>query len=426
MRALQNREIESLRQLQRVKWMATGVLVLCLLVMLAARILETHYPALGFVAAFAEAATIGGIADWYAVVALFKRPLNLPIPHTAIVPANQPRIADNLGRFLEDNFLSRDQVGARLRDINFAAEIASWLSDVGRSRHLAKFVAGMLPQALAAVDQRRLLDFAGDRLTTQLAKTDITPLVGNVLQGFTKDGRHQQLLDEVIRALHAFLHDDDTLEVIRHKVQKELPTVLYLFQADNVILRRLVNATTELLGEIKDTPDHPMREEFEEFLHGFLLRMQRSKRFARRVEEIKSHILDRPELGNMADQVWDSLTEFVLQDVAKKDSVLVARLAELLVDIGHNLKSDPDLSDDINSGLVAVLGNVVEAQKGVISDYVADEVRRWDPRQLVSLIEANVGRDLQFIRFNGMLVGGAVGVILYAILKFLLPLLGVA
>ncbi|MEM7441131.1 MAG: DUF445 family protein [Pseudomonadota bacterium] len=392
--------------------------------MIGAKVVEAHYPMMGFVAAFAEAATIGGIADWYAVVALFKRPLNLPIPHTAIVPANQSRIADNLGRFLQDNFMSRDQVRARLGGIHFSQELAKWLSDTEKSQALARFLGNLVPKVLEAIDHREVLAFAGSKAQDQLAKTDITPIVRNLLGGFTKDGRHQRLLDAVLRALHEFLHDDETLEVIRRKVQKELPTVLYVFQADNVILRRLVSATTELLNEIRDSPDHPLRAEFEGFLDDFITRIRDSRGFARRVEEIKSHLLDQPQIADLGDGVWRSLDGSVRADLKRDDSILVARIATMMQDLAVSLREDTDLAAEIDSALVSILSQVVEDQKGAISDYVAEEVRRWDPRQLVALMEANVGRDLQFIRFNGMLVGGGVGVILYVILNFLLPLVG--
>ena len=417
-----NHKVTQIRELQRRKWLATGALVFCFVVMIVAKILEAHYPtyiAIGVVAAFAEAATIGGIADWYAVVALLGRPLKLSLPHTDIVRSNQPRIADNLGRFLEENFLSREQIGARLCEINFVAEIANQLSDLEKSRSTAQFIARVVPQVLEAMPQKRLLAFAGDRLTAQLVKMDIAPLVGYMLKSFTKDGRLQWLLDDGIRMLHKFLHDEETLETIRQKIQKEVPFLLRIFPVDETIRSRLLRAMRELLSEIKDDPDHAFRNKFEEFILDFLDRMRSSENFVRRMDEIKALILARPEFGGMAERAWQSLTEYVLEEVAKEDSVLVAGLAELFVDFCERLKTEEELSADINAGIVTLLSELVEVQKSAISGYVADEVRRWDPDQLVSQIDANVGCDLQFIRLNGMIVGGIVGVILHFVIHFL-------
>ena len=188
MRDLKSEEHEKLARLQRVKMLATLVLLLCFVVLITTKVLELRYPWLGGVAAFAEAATIGGIADWYAVVALFKRPLNLPFPHTAIIATNQHRIADNLGRFIESNFLARAQIEPKLREIDFSSEMANWLSSRERSANLAQFAVRLVPQLLESVDQKGLVTFASDRVTAQLQKTDIAPLVGNAIETLPRMG----------------------------------------------------------------------------------------------------------------------------------------------------------------------------------------------------------------------------------------------
>lgn len=420
MRALEIPESSRLEDLQRIKLLATLVLVSCFVAMVAAKLLEDRYPWLAVVVAFAEAATIGGIADWYAVVALFKRPMNLPFPHTAIIPNNQNRIADNLGRFFETNFLSRDQVDRKLREIDFAGEMANWLAAPDRSRNLARFVARFIPQIIAAIDEKGMIRFANARLSTQLAQTDIAPLVGKVLQSITRDGRHQALLDELLGVLHRFLDDPETLTIIRAKVQKELPVLFNVWRADGLILNRLVGATYSLLDEIKDDPDHPIRAEFETFLADYIRRTRRTKTFAKRVDALKDQILARPELAEIAESIWANMRTSLLDDIASPDSRLVARLADLFIDIGTSLKSEPRLSRDINAGMVLLLRNVIVEQRSNIAAYVADQVRSWDIRQLVTLIEINVGRDLQFIRFNGMIIGGCVGLCLFAIERLLL------
>jgi len=420
MRSLDIQDIEKLRQLNRVKMLATLVLFICFVVMVIAKLLEHHYPAFGVVAAFAEAATIGGIADWYAVVALFKRPMNLPFPHTAIIPNNQPRIADNLGRFIDTNFLARDAVEGKLKEVDFAGEISNWLALRSQSQSLAAFVVKFVPQLLHAVDEKGLVQFASQRVTGQISKTDIAPLLGNVLQTFTKKGRHQKLLDDLIRALHRFLNNEDTLEIIRTKVKRELPVLFNIIGADSVVLARIVRAATELLDEIKDDKDHPLRLEFEHFLISYINRTRRTKGFAKQVEQMKQVILSRPELADAAENMWDGLRDYILKDVHSDDSLLVARLTDMLVEIGTGLADEPDLRRDINNGMVIVISNLVEEQRGGISTYISEQVKAWDMQQLLQLIEVNVGRDLQYIRFNGMIIGGCVGVTLYAIERLLL------
>lgn len=421
MRHLNANDQQKLADLSRIKMLATGVLIACFFLMVAAKLLEHVHPVFSIVAAFAEAATIGGIADWYAVVALFRHPAGIPFPHTAIIPANQPRIGDNLGRFIETNFLAPEPVAQRLEDIDFAAEMAAWLSDRGRSRRLAQFSIRFLPELLATVDEKRIIRFATDRVSAQLAQTDVAPLVGDVLGALTKDGRHQQLLDAVIRALHRFLSDEDTLRVVQAKIAEELPRLFYYFRTDALILERVMGVALDLLTEVEVDPDHPLRAEFELFIKEYVRRTRRSKAFAKQVEGLKQQLLARPEIAITADHIWTNLRGYILDDVARgDDSQLAARLSDLFTDVGESLAHAPGLRRDINAGMVAVVGNLVAAQRGNIALYVADQVKGWDMRQLLTLIEINVGRDLQYIRFNGMLIGGAVGVILYLLERLIL------
>ncbi|MFK7836533.1 MAG: DUF445 domain-containing protein [Sulfitobacter sp.] len=421
MRDLEAQEIVRLAALNRIKMLATLVLLGCFLALIVTKVLEAQFPSLAIVAAFAEAATIGGIADWYAVVAIFKRPLNLPFPHTAIIPNNQHRIADNLGGFIENNFLAKEPVEAKLREIDFAGEMSHWLAAPERAQSLSRFIVRLVPQLLATIDEKGLVRFASERVSGQLARTDIAPLVGDVMTSFTKEGRHQRLLDEVITAMHRFLNNEDTLEVIRGKVQRELPLFFNILQGDRLILNRLVHAATELLDEIKADKEHPLRGEFETFLKDYIRRTKRTKTFAKRVEALKQQLLARKELAQAAESIWENLRRYVLDDVEREDSVLMTRMTDLFVDIGTKLEGEPDLRRDINEGMVTVLSNLVAEQRGNISLYVAEQVKSWDIQQLLTLIEVNVGRDLQYIRFNGMIIGGFVGVLLYLLESLLLP-----
>ena len=206
-------------ELRRVKALATLVLAATLALFVIAKALLPLHPGFGFVAAFAEAATIGGLADWYAVVALFRRPLGLPIPHTAIIQSNQHRIADKLGEFIEEHFLEAAPVEARLRQIDFGSFIADWLRDRKRSADLARFVLRLLPEAVAATETSGLMTFITRRITTQLLAVDLAPLAAGTLRAFVKEGRHAGLLDDILRAVHATLTQPDTLAVIREKIR---------------------------------------------------------------------------------------------------------------------------------------------------------------------------------------------------------------
>ena len=406
-------EAAKLAALRRTKAVATAALALCVAVFLTARAFEEAVPALAYVAAFAEAAAIGGLADWYAVVALFRRPLGLPIPHTAIIPRNKDRIADNLGRFIETNFLAPGPVREKLRQVDFALLVADWLAEPRRAAGLARFTGHLVPRALAAAEGSGLRDFIGKRIGRQLGKVELAPLAADLLASVTADRRHQRLFDEILKVFGGLLRDEDTLAAIRDRVRLELPTLARMFQADAYLVKRLVAAAGTLLAEAEADPDHALRREFDRFAENFIADLRTSPAFAARAERLKRDLLARPELRAMAEDFWNGLNAFVEQDLASSDSLLLAHLADLYVEIGRQLREEPAIRADMNHGFVTALSAFVESQKSGVSTFIAEQVRGWDIVQLTRLVELNIGRDLQYIRFNGMLIGGLAGLVLH-------------
>ncbi|MEI8701364.1 MAG: DUF445 domain-containing protein [Mesorhizobium sp.] len=409
-----------LSALRRTKFVATAALALCVLVFAAAKSFEGHYPWLGFVAAFAEAATIGGLADWYAVVALFRRPLGLPIPHTAIIPENQNRIADNLGRFIEVNFLAPEPVREKLAEVDFSALVADWLADPNRAADLSHFVGRLVPQTLAAVKQSGLRGFVTSRMLEQIEKVPLAPLAAELLSALTDDRRHQRLFDEFTKVVGRFLSDEQALASMREKIREELPSLFNLFRADAYLLKKIVASAGSLLDEVRADPEHPMRAEFDRFVLTFVERLRTSKQYAKRAEKLKRDFLARPELKALAGDMWESLSLFIEQDAKASNSMIRAHLANMFVEVGRHLAGDAQIRADMNQGFVVALSSFVESQKSGVSKFIADQVKRWDLAQLTRLIEMNIGRDLQYIRFNGMVIGGLAGVALYTVERLFL------
>ena len=410
-----DRERARARALRRIKLAATALLLFTAGLFLLARHLEGLHWSWGYVASFAAAATVGGLADWYAVVALFRRPLGLPIPHTAIVPRNHLRIADTLGEFIETNFLAPGPVEARLREVDFAALVAEWLSDRERSGALAGFVVRLLPQSLGAMEQSGLRDFLGRRLLAELERVRLAPLAAGVLSAVMEKGRHQRVLDELLSALEKLLTDEPTLDAFREKIRKELPSLFSLFAADAYLLRRIVASTGAFLQEARADQAHPLRREFDGFVAAFIERLRTSDDFARRAEALKLDLLARPEMARLADGAWDSLRSFLDQDAHAPDSRIRRHLGSMLVDVGSQLARDPALRGEINRGMVVVLAEFVQSQKSGVGRFIADQVKSWDIDRLVERVEVTVGADLQYIRFNGAMIGGLAGLALHAL-----------
>src|SRR6185503_2848383 len=403
------------RALTRIKLAATLLLLSTAALFIAARHFEPMHWAWGYVASFASAATVGGLADWYAVVALFRRPLGLPIPHTAIIPRNHERIADNLGAFIETNFLAPEAVEKKLGEVAFASQIADWLGDPGRSAALAGFTTRLLPQMLTAIDQSGLRRFLGERVRAELGRIELAPLAGNLLAALMETGRHQRLLNELLGALDRMLNNEETLKAFREKIRAELPALFNLYRADAYLLRKIVASTSSFIEEARKDMDHPLRREFDGFVAAFVERLRTSKDFARRAEKLKQDLLARPEVAALAEGAWDSVRAFIESDAASETSQIRRQLETILVDAGRQLARDPAIRTEIDRGVVRLLGDFVQGQKSGVGRFIADQVKGWDIDVLIGRIELTVGRDLQYIRFNGALIGGLAGLALHAL-----------
>jgi uncharacterized membrane-anchored protein YjiN (DUF445 family) len=402
-------------ELRRVKALATLVLAGTLTLFIAAKSALHIHPVFGFIAAFAEAATIGGLADWYAVVALFRRPLGLPIPHTAIIQSNQQRIADKLGEFIEVHFLEAAPVEAKLREVDFASFIAEWLSDRKRSEDLARFLLRLLPEALSASETSGLKTFVTRRVMTQLQSINLAPLAAGTLRAFIEEGRHQGLLDDLLRAVHGALTQADTMTAIRAKIRDELPTLLTLYRADAFLVKKIVASATAFFDDVRSEPDHPFRGEFDRMMLSFVERLSSDPAYAGRIDALKRDLLARPELGDLTKTIWSNVQSFIQRSAAGETHVLQQHLANVFVEAGAALAADAEMRAEINQGLVAVLRSFIAEQKSGVSSFISDQVKAWDMAQLIALIEINIGKDLQYIRFNGSLIGGLAGLALYSL-----------
>src|SRR5438093_12137672 len=409
-------------ELRRVKLLATGVLAATFAIFLGAKALLPVHPVFGFIAAFAEAATIGGLADWYAVVALFKRPLGLPIPHTAIIQSNQQRIADKLGEFIEVHFLESAPVEAKLRQIDFGAFIADWLRDRKRSEDLARFALRLLPEAVAATENSGLMTFVSRRITAQLMAIDLAPLASGMLRAFVKEGRHQGLLDDLLRGVHQTMTQAETMAMIREKIRAELPTLLKLYRADKFLVNKIVASATAFFEEVRNDPKHPFRGEFDRMVLTFVDRLGSDRSYADRIDGLKRDLLARPELGDLARNIWSNTRTFIARSASGETQVLHHHLARMFVEAGEALAGDSGLRAERHQARVAVRSSFTADQKSGVSTFISDQVKSWDMGQLIALIEINIGRDLQYIRFNGSLIGGLAGLSLYSV-EFLLRLL---
>ena len=405
---------ERSRDLTRIKIVATALLAFSVVVAFAARLLESRHGSFGYLAAWAEAAAVGGLADWYAVVALFRHPCGLPLPHTAIISSNRERIAESFGDFVEEQFLAPDPIEQKLKSVDFAEAAADWLADEDRSQSLSRFALRLLPQALSAVEETGLQSFMARHVVDQIEALEVAPLTAKLMSAFVEDQRHRRILEEILAGLDRLLRDERTLNSIREKIRGELPSLFNLFRADAYVLHRLVILISNFIREAKSDPDHALRHDFDRFVQDFVDKLGSSPQYAEKAETLKRELLARPEVSALAEDFWLSVRRFLEKDAQSEHSILEFHLARFLADLGRKLAHEPRLRAEINAGMLKVLQTFVQNQKREIARFITDQIRSWDVDRMVNIIELNIGRDLQYIRLNGTFVGGLAGLGLYA------------
>lgn len=414
--------------LARMKAVALGLLLLAgALYVLATWQLAGH-PGWGYLQAFAEAAMIGAIADWFAVTALFRRPLGLPIPHTAIIPRKQARLGQNLADFLCTHFLATPQVMARLEAFDAAARLAGWLRRPANAAALGERLVGVARYGLHALRDERVRLFIQRSATAKLRELDLARIAGQLLDMLTHERRHQAMLDELLEQLDALLQDPQVQQRIAAGLSAEFSALRFRLFGKDIALDekagqwsadKLVRRVSELIGEISRDPQHELRSKFDVGVTRFVERLKEDPEFRLRGERIRAELLAHPALAGYLHGLWDDLVDWLQADLAADDSRIRQRLVRLCGRLGVALEQDAAMRRWINDQLLAVAPGLVERHREDIRRYVAERVERWDSAELVEQLERSVGRDLQFIRVSGTLVGGLVGLSLHALTRLL-------
>lgn len=405
------------RSASGMKRVALGLLLLAAATYALATALEGRHAAWGYVAAFAEAAMVGAIADWFAVVALFRHPLGMPIPHTAIIPANKNRIGENLATFLGTHFLATEQVLAKLRELDAAGRVAAWLSRPANAARVGARLVEAGRWAVGALDDERVRAFVADLARRGLRQVEVARLSGQVLEGMTQDRRHQELLDGVLVQLARLLGEDTVQDTISEAIAREIKALKYVGLdqvAARLATRKVVAVVAHTIIDMADDPQHRLRLRFDETVAGFIQRLQQDEALQQRGEALKNELLDHPALGSYVNQLWDDLLAWLQADLTRDDSSIRRRITAAAQTLGQRLAGDAEVRGWINGELQAAAPQLIERYRDDIRRYVVARVEAWDAREMTDELERHIGRDLQFIRINGTLVGGLVGLLIHA------------
>ncbi|MFA5530830.1 MAG: DUF445 domain-containing protein [Thiohalomonadaceae bacterium] len=403
--------------LARQRRLAGGLLLFMAAVYVGARLIPEAPFWLQLVRAASEAALVGGLADWFAVTALFRHPFGIPIPHTAIIPRNQARIGVALGRFVERHFLEPELLTQKLRSLDLASRLGSWLAEPTHAYRVAARITSALPWMVHAADDRSLRDFARRALHEQLAQVNLAPMLGGLLELLKAGGRHQQLFDRALVLGSELLADNEerVYALISDKSRWWVPPSI-----DRNIARRLIRALHELLEELADH-EHEARRGFDAATHDFIERLKHSPELHTRVEALKRELLDSPRMQEYFAAVWEELRTRIVDDAAAPDSRITAALSHALAALGTTLMQDDAVRARVNRRIEGLTVDFAVPWRAEIGNFIAEVVNSWDTATMTDRLELIVGRDLQFIRINGTLVGALVGVLLFLGSSLLFP-----
>jgi uncharacterized membrane-anchored protein YjiN (DUF445 family) len=402
-------------RLDKMRARATGLLIVAAVVFLVTHHFAPTYPILDWARAASDAALVGGLADWFAVTALFRRPLGLPIPHTAIVVTQQERIGRVLGNFVQRHFLTPEVVTQELRRLRPSERVAWWLSKPENSARVAAQLSTGFVRAIQAVPDDELRGVIRRAATERLEKTRIAPILGDLLAAMTTDDRHHGLLDEALRVVVTALQENRN--TIREHIAKDRPWYLPRV-VESAIYAQAVRSAETLLVAVKTHPDHPLRRKFDDALEAFTDRLRHSPEVSAQADLIKRKVLSPAVVEDLVDGVWDSVRASALRREAGGEPPPES-IAHAIRAAGAALLANETLLAELDEVLINSASAVVERHRDQIGELIARTIRSWNPQVAATRLELAVGSDLQYIRINGTLVGALAGLAIHAIAKLL-------
>lgn len=401
------------RDLRQMKQLATALLAAAFVIFIVATILEKWYGWAGFIRAAAEASMVGAIADWFAVTALFRHPLGLKIPHTAIVPRRKREIGEKLARFVRQNFLTEEVIAEKLRSMEVTKKVAEWLEQPENSALIAEQLATGAAGVIEVVKDEDIQLLIEKQLVAQIRSTHFAPMLGNVLALFTASNRQQELLTELVKFSSGFLKQNKA--IILKKINEELPWWTAVWKIDARIYQTILHSVDTTLAEVKADPKHPLYHNFEVAVARLIEDLKTSAELQAREQTLKEDLLQQPVVQQFSASLWADLKTSLMTHSANSDSALRRSIQQMLVKSGETIQDNPVLLEKIDHWLHKLIVYLIQTYGHEIESLISNTINKWNPDMITNKIETEVGRDLQFIRINGTLIGGLVGLIIYTV-----------
>lgn len=417
-------KMDSETKLKQMQNKALACLGLAAVVFIGTLFLEPSF-SIRLIKAGAEAAMVGGLADWFAVVALFRRPLGLPIPHTAIVPQSKDRIADKLAEFVKEKFLNPEKLTDLIRRSDPSQRFADWLSQPKNSGKIGRHAANLISNWLDLMDDRTIKGFIHDAMRTALGKMDFSRTLGSVLEMLTKGGRHQQLLDSAIEYIAKTLENQQIRTQLSESFTEAIKKELSFWQivipkewASEKFTKIIYTNLNKILEEISQNPKHELREKFDDILKKIVIKLKTDPEFIAKGNEIKAYITNNEQIISYANSLWAELRTWLSSDLEHQSgtpSQIQQKIKTIGLSLGQKLAQDKELRDSINDHMENLATSAAPQFADFLTGHISGTVRDWNAKEMSEYIELSIGPDLQYIRISGTVVGGCIGVLLFLV-----------
>lgn len=406
------------QKLRTMRLFALGLLAAAGCLLALAHALRALHPAWGYVAAFAEAAMVGAIADWFAVVALFRHPLGLPIWHTAIIPNSKDAIGRNLGAFVENHFITEEAISGRIRQADPTARIGAWLIDPANAATLGRSAATAARHLLESLDHEQIRDAVRAAASRRLEELDLSGTAGQLVDRLMQDGRHQALLDALLDGGGGYLGDPDKLPTITQFLIDSLGIENSMMKmAINAYAPRSITALGQKLDEVRRDPAHRFRRVFDGWIEEFALRLKADPQWAEKIRRHQVELVQDTQVQQLLSGLWDGLRERLLHDLGQEQPALLRQIQAGIEKLGRTLVEERGLRDWINRSIESGSAALIRQHRGEAGRFIEQQLAKWTREEMTQRIELAIGRDLQFIRINGTIVGGLVGVLIHAVMQ---------
>ncbi|MDC8106210.1 DUF445 domain-containing protein [Chryseobacterium sp. PTM-20240506] len=405
------------KQLRKYKAFATGLFVLMAIIFVITTVLQKTNPShwIGYVRAFSEAAMVGALADWFAVTALFRHPLGLPIPHTNLIENSKERLGDNLGSFVVTNFLSPQNIRPYIQKLKISNFVGEWLTKEKNQEILIKNLSDIVLDILNKLDDSVVSDFITKKVSEMSNGIKLNVIIGNGINYLLDKNDHQRIITNLSKQIKEYIIEND--EMIEERVKKGSYSFIPSF-VDNKIAEKIANGLSDFFKEVEEDPQHEIRSLISKKIYEFSSDLKEDPKWEGEFKNIKNEILKNDKLSQYSNDIWSSIKNTLTKELQEDHSSLKNYISKNLNEFSENLKTDEKLQNKIDHWVRVTAYKYILRNTHQFGNLISSTVGNWKGKELSEKMELEVGKDLQFIRVNGTLVGGLVGLIIYTIAHF--------